>query len=97
MIILMTLGVPFETVLEDYLLSNVTLIDFHNKIFEKVSSIYSKEELNSFKKGFILQEEYLYTAVNSINKNYDNFDNYIIQEFGINEEKRNRIMNYCLY
>ena len=97
MIILMTLGVPFETVLEDYLLSNVTLFDFHNKIFDKVSSIYSKEELNSFKEGFILQEEYLYTALNSINKNYDNFDNYLIQEFGINEEKRNRIMNYCLY
>lgn len=96
MIILMTVGVPFETVLDDYLLSNKMLETFHNKIFEKASRFFNESEMKRFKEGFMLQEEYLQTAYYSILDTYRDFDSYLLEEFEINEEARNQIKRFCL-
>ena len=96
MIIHMTLGVPYETVLEDYLLSNRTLEDYHNKIFEKTSKFFSEEELTQFKNAFPLKEEYLHSAYNAIHEIYGDFDTYINKEFGITSDIREKIQDFCL-
>ena len=96
MIILMTLGVSYENVLEDYLLSNQTLANYHHKIFEKASQFFTVPELNRFKDAFPLREDYLQAAMNAILNTYGNFDTYIYKEFGITEEVRRKIKNFCL-
>ena len=96
MIILMTIGVPFETVLDDYLLSNKMLETFHNKVFEKAARFFNEEEMKQFKEGFLLQEEYLQTAYYSIIDTYRDFDVYLLEEFNIDEEARNQIRRFCL-
>lgn len=96
MIILMTLGVPYKTVLEDYLLSNHTLADYHNELFEKAAKLFSAPELARFKHSFPVREDYLQAALNAICSTYGDFDTYIKKEFGITEEVRRNLENHCL-
>lgn len=78
------------------MLSNIALEKFHNKIFEKASRFFNDEEMIGFKEGFIVQEEYLQAAFKSIMNTYNGFENYLLAEFGIDEDERNYIKNYCL-
>ncbi|MCH6263946.1 MULTISPECIES: tyrosine-protein phosphatase [Neobacillus] len=96
MLILMTMGVPYETVLEDYLLSNLTLAERHQTIFKKASQYFTPEEYKQLINAFPLREDYLHAAYNAILRNYGDFDTYIAEEFGISEEVRENIKNYCL-
>lgn len=96
MIILMTLGVPYKTVLEDYLLSNQTLESYHNQIFIKTSTFFSIEKWNEFKEAFPLRADYLNAALDSILKTYGDFETYIMKEFGITDEIRKNIQDFCL-
>ncbi len=96
MLIHMTLGVPFETVLEDYLLSNHTLADYHNRIFKKASQFFTETEFMVFKDSFPVRKEYLHAAMNTILSTYVNFDTYLKEEFGITDEIRTKIKNFCL-
>ncbi|MGX6441786.1 tyrosine-protein phosphatase [Neobacillus sp. K501] len=96
MIILMTLGVPYKTVLEDYLLSNQTLESYHNQIFIKTSNFFLVDEWNQFKEAFPLRADYLNAAFDSILKTYGDFETYIVKEFGITDEIRKNIQDFCL-
>ncbi|GMK37847.1 hypothetical protein PCCS19_09010 [Paenibacillus sp. CCS19] len=96
MLILLTLGVPYETVMEDYLLSNITLTDYHQALFDMVSPYISVEELRSFEEAMRLQEKYLDASMDSILREYGSFERYLELEFGIDEEVRTRIQDYCL-
>lgn len=96
MIILRTLGVPYETVLEDYLLSNKTLEDYHNEIFEKVKQFFNKEEYIRFRESFPLRREYLDQANNAIIETYGDFETYLEEEFSITKNLRKEIQEFCL-
>lgn len=96
MLILMTLDVPYETITEDFLFSNYALTDFHNQIFDESAKFVSEEELVRFKEAFLLQESYLQASIDSIVNAYGNFENYLVEEFGITQELRERIKDYCL-
>jgi protein-tyrosine phosphatase len=96
MLILMTLGVPYETVKEDFLLSNQTLEDFHNQMFDEAAKFVSDSELARFKDALLLQEHYLQTSMDSIVRTYGNFETYLIEEFGITQDIREIIKDYCL-
>jgi protein-tyrosine phosphatase len=96
MLILLTLGVPYDTVLEDFLISNRTLEDFHNKMFDEAAKYVSEEELARFRDALLLQENYLQASMDSIASTYGNFETYLAEEFGITQEIRERIKDYCL-
>lgn len=96
MIILLTLGVPYQTVLEDYLLSNQTLENYHNQIFIKTLDFFTAEEWNQFKDAFPLRADYLNAAFDSILQTYGDFETYIMKEFGITYEIRKKIQDFCL-
>lgn len=96
MLILLTLGVPYETVLEDYLLSNVTLEKFHRQMFEMAAKYVSTEELKEIEEAMKLQEIYLGAAMDSIIAEYGTFDRYLLEEFSIDEVARQQIQDYCL-
>ncbi len=96
MLILLTLGVPYETVLEDYLLSNVTLEKFHRQMFDMAAQYVSTEELKEVEEAMKLQEIYLKATMDSIITEYGTFDRYLQEEFGIDEAVKQQIRDYCL-
>lgn len=96
MLILMTLGVPYETVIEDFLLSNYTLKDFHNQMFDEAAKFVSDQELARFKDALLLQENYLQSSMDSIVRTYGNFETYLTEEFCITQDIREKIKDYCL-
>jgi protein-tyrosine phosphatase len=96
MLIQMTLGIPYESALEDYLLSNRTLAEYHHKIFEKTAQLFTEEEQIRFKNSFPLRAEYLHAAYNTIQQTYGDFETYITNEFGINQDIRRKIQDFCL-
>ncbi|WP_170220300.1 tyrosine-protein phosphatase [Paenibacillus anaericanus] len=96
MIILLTLGVSYKTVMEDYLLSNVMLETYHQETYERIAKYVSIEELLVIQDTMELQEPYLDASMNSIVDTYKTFHRYLEAEFGIDATARQRIQNYCL-
>ncbi|MCO7175805.1 tyrosine-protein phosphatase [Sporolactobacillus kofuensis] len=96
MLLLRTLGVSFESIMDDYLLSNRTLVAYHEEMFEEAAHYVSGAQLKRFEKGFILNEQYLDASIDSIFNTYGKFGNYLEKEFGITREVRTRIKDFCL-
>lgn len=96
MLILLTLGVEWEDIVEDFLNSNVFLEDYHNTIFDKISNFVSEEQVNQFKEQFLLQERYIKMSYENIFKHFTNVETFLEKEFGIDKKVRMRIQNYCL-
>ncbi|MED1604845.1 tyrosine-protein phosphatase [Cytobacillus kochii] len=96
MIILLTLGVPFSTVMEDYLYSNVALAAFHEQMFLQAEAALVEEDFLQLKAAFLLQEEYLLATKSAIEEIYGDFDTYLYLEFGITNEIRKKIKDFCL-
>ncbi|TMV43929.1 tyrosine-protein phosphatase [Paenibacillus mesophilus] len=96
MLILLTLGVPYETVMEDYLLSNTTLVVYHDLMFEMAARYMAADDLLHFQEAMRLQERYLDAAMNSITQAYGAFDRYLDAEFSIDTATRQKIQAYCL-
>ncbi|RYL97866.1 tyrosine-protein phosphatase [Sporolactobacillus sp. THM7-7] len=96
MLILITLGVPVETIMEDYLLSNETLVDFHREVFEDAANYLFGAALKRFEKDFLLHEEYLDASIRSILGAYGSFAGYLEREFGMTPAIREKIKDFCL-
>ncbi|MFX3619334.1 MAG: tyrosine-protein phosphatase [Sporolactobacillus sp.] len=96
MLILMTLDVSFDTIMEDYLLSNRMLKKFHQATFQEAGQFLNGQALKKFEHDFLVQEPYLNAAALSIEEHYGSFDHYLEREFGINEAIREKIMDFCL-
>ncbi len=96
MLILLTLGVPYETVMEDYLLSNVTLAEFHQELYTSASAYLDPSEMNAFRSAMELQRRYLDASMAAIVQHYESFERYLEAEFGIDAELRRHIQDYCL-
>jgi len=95
-LILTTLGVPYETVMEDYLLSNVTLAVYHQELYDMAAKHMTADEHHNFRQAMELQPRYLDASMNGILKSYETFERYLETEFGIDHAVRGRIQNYCL-
>ncbi|TGA98854.1 tyrosine-protein phosphatase [Sporolactobacillus shoreae] len=96
MLILKTLGVPTDTIMEDYMLSNQTLFVFHEEMFEEASHYISGTALKRFEDGFLLHEEFLEAAMQSISETYGTFEHYLSAEFGMTDKTREKIQDFCL-
>jgi Protein tyrosine/serine phosphatase len=96
MLILKTLGVPDETIVEDYLFSNRMLDAYHRKLFADAAQYITGSVLKRFEDGFMLHEEFIEASMKAITKMYGTFRNYLSAEFGITEKVREKIQNYCL-
>jgi protein-tyrosine phosphatase len=65
-------------------------------MFDEVAKYFSEEELARFKDVFLLQEKYLQASMDSIVSSYGNFETYLVEEFGITEQIRENIKDFCL-
>lgn len=96
MLILKTLGVSDETIVDDYLLSNRLLQTYHQELFADAAQYISGTALKHFEEGFLLHEEFIEASMKAITETYGTFSNYLSVEFGIDEKMRTKIQNFCL-
>lgn len=96
MLILMVLDVEWETIVEDYIYSNITLKMYHENIFSQLSKVMSKQQVTQFKNDFLLKEEYITLSRENILGHYRSVDQFLNEEYGITEEIRKNIQDKCL-
>lgn len=93
-LVLRLLGVPWETITEDYLLSNETRkeetekrVAALNDLALKSEQVTNKEEnLKNIEAFYILQPEYIDGTINQIENKYGTVENYL-QEIGVTNEE----------
>lgn len=97
-LILLALGVPEETVIEDYLLTNVYRSNMNEALFKSIGHFLKDEDSKEIFKAFMeVRKEYIESALNTIKERYGSIDEYFEKEYGFNKEKRARLQqNYLL-
>ncbi len=88
-LVLLALGVDEETVMEDYLLSNVfrnTFFEIH-KMEKLVGASFSEEALHVATFLSQVSKELLSASFIKIKEHYTTFDHFFLKEYGISQEK----------
>lgn len=95
-LILLALGVSEETVIEDYLLTNIYRSSMNEELIKSLGKLLEDEDSKEIFKSFMeVRKEYIESALNTIKKRYGSIDEYLEKEYGFNEEKRARLQqNY---
>ncbi|MDD6795833.1 MAG: tyrosine-protein phosphatase [Clostridiaceae bacterium] len=96
-IILSILGIPEETIIYDYLLTNIYRKDINEKLLKNISLRINADKINIVRDMFIAKKEYIDAAFNEIRKNYGTIEIYLEKEFGITKKKRKELKNRYLY
>ena len=84
--LLSLLGVPKETVFEDYLRSNDNIIPFYRETFETAAAAGVEEEIPLAILG--VRAEYLETAFDEMEKQYGTIENYFSEGLGIDADQQ---------
>lgn len=78
LLVLSALGVPLETIKEDYLFTNIATKNFVKKFLQKARSEGANDTtLNILKDLQTVHSEYLKHVIDTINKNYGGIENYL--------------------
>ncbi len=97
-LILLALGVPEETVIEDYLLTNIYRSDMNEALIKSLSNLLMDEDSKEIFKSFMeVRREYIESALNAIKERYGTIDEYLEKEYGFNKEKRARLQQNYLW
>lgn len=94
--ILLALGVPRDTIIEDYLLSNQTLLPMNEQIKEQLAQVLPPEEAADAIAKLTLRREFMEAVFSSIDENYGGAESFLEREFGLTVEKRAELQGYCL-
>lgn len=95
-LILMALGVSKNDIMEDYLLTNVTMRGLNEQIMARIAGHVSEEERQNIEGMLGIKEEYLEAAFTSITEKYGNEESYLVQEFGLTADKLSTLREMCL-
>ncbi len=94
-VLLSALGVPWETVREDYLLSNNyrkdeverRLVELQNRAAETFDIKPEQVDMKNIKAFYILQPEYIDASLDEAIKQYGSMNNYIREGLGITDQE----------
>lgn len=90
--LLMALGVPRESIMEDYLLSTEFLPEYIERNTAPVRAHYSSEQFENFRNYFIVKADYLQTFFDSIDAVYKGDDwLFLEKEYQINQFYREKL------
>lgn len=96
-LLLLLLGVPEEIVMEDYLLTNDRLQPMIAHLESRLEEISVDEAVKAF---FIemmsAPEKFLASVFTAIRNRYPSYDEFFLKEYGIDEDKRNKLKNLYL-
>ncbi len=91
------LGCDRETIIEDYLMTNLVASKRAGKYYLLVLlASRSRRKARKIQGVFLAEEEYLQAALSAIEDNYESMDRYFYQVLGITEAEVRRFRKYCL-
>ncbi|MCL1697127.1 tyrosine-protein phosphatase [Lysinibacillus sp. BPa_S21] len=95
-LILLALDVPEETIMEDYLDTNVHLSPLVERMAQTIQQDYNDRELQQFYALMSAREDYLQAAFDAMDNRYGSKIAFLEQEFDLTIEKRKQLQDYCL-
>jgi protein tyrosine/serine phosphatase len=85
---LFALGVSEDVVMQDYLLTERYLGDYREEMLSQSKNKLSPEEFEKHKIIFAAKKEFLTAAINAIKQRYNTIDNWLEQEYGLDENNK---------
>lgn len=95
-LVLFALGASFDVVMEDYLLTNETLAPYRAYLLEELAKTLNENLVEKFAYVYSVQEDFLNTAITSINQHYGNIDTWLEKDIGLDRITRDKLQNYFL-
>ncbi|HWI47949.1 MAG TPA: tyrosine-protein phosphatase [Rummeliibacillus sp.] len=95
-LILLALGIPRDTILVDYLLTNDYMKPMRDAMIPILSQHLNEQEIQQFGDIMSAKESYLQAVFQAIDQNYGDTDRYLEDEFGLDFSKRQRLQHYYL-
>lgn len=86
-LLLLSLGVPKHTVVQDYLLTEETLQPFRVKILNQIEHLLSPVALKRFHYMMSASEQFLSAAIGEIEQRYGSMEAYFANEFSLSADK----------
>ena len=83
----LALGVPRETVIEDYLLTNEAM-DFERFILPRLKANYGDVDVEAARVLSGVRAEYIHAALDEVDATFGSFDNYLQDALGIDARRR---------
>ncbi|MGM0920416.1 MAG: tyrosine-protein phosphatase [Bacillota bacterium] len=97
-LLLLLLGVPEKTIIEDYMLTNSRIKPLQDYFQTQMSSLSENVEMAAFFQEVLgASERFISAMFRRIKERYGSFDNYFFVEYGIDADKRESIKNLYLY
>ncbi|MCI4238482.1 tyrosine-protein phosphatase [Dickeya dianthicola] len=90
-LVLFALGADEQTVMEDYLVTESTLISFRRQLREDLASSLSEKALKRFDFVLSAREEFLATALHTIREKHGSVDNWLAQDYGLDASAREEL------
>lgn len=90
-LILLTLGVPRETIMQDYLLTNGLLTPMVAQMEKRLKAADPEMDLTVFHEIMSADEKYLQAVFEEIDTRYESEEDFLHDQFGISEEIRNAL------
>lgn len=87
-IVLFSLGASYDTVMEDYLLTDITLAPYRSRMIEHAVEKVGERAVEGLSYVLSARQEFLDTALAEIKTRYATIDSWLESEFGLNAEKR---------
>ncbi|CNH24686.1 tyrosine-protein phosphatase [Yersinia pekkanenii] len=95
-LVLFALGADEPTVLEDYLLTETTLAPFREHMLAELALKLDHQALDQFAFVLSAKEEFIQTALRSIQERYGSHEHWLQQEFGLGSIEREKLQSYFL-
>jgi len=95
-LILLALDVPEETIMEDYLNTNIHLRPMVERMAKAIQHQYNEQELQQFYALMSAREDYLQAALDAMDYHYGSKTKFLEQEFGLTIARREQLQAYCL-
>ncbi|HEI8867966.1 tyrosine-protein phosphatase [Serratia sp. AKBS12] len=95
-LVLFALGADRATVVEDYLLTETTLASFREQMLDQLSIRLNDAALAQFAYVLSAREEFLMTALGSIDAQYGSTDRWLETEYGLGASQRETLRAHYL-
>ena len=95
-LILLALDVPEETIMQDYLDTNIHLRPMVERMTQAIQQDFNDKEIQQFQALMSAREDYLQAAFNEMDVRYGSKATFLEQEFALTKEKREQLQAYCL-
>ncbi|SFJ58487.1 protein-tyrosine phosphatase [Paenibacillus sp. UNC496MF] len=95
-LILLALGVPKATIMDDYLLTNEIMKAYNDEQLRGLGEQVNESELRNIEQMLGVKEEFMEAVFGSIKQTYGSVDVYLSEEFGLGQEGRTALQEMCL-